>query len=180
MNLELGQTVQIQSYKHDKSLHRLWERAIVLNNDENTLIVGNRKTKVIESNGRVWYTREPAVCYFFKDYWFNVICMVRKDGIHYYCNISSPYLFDGEAIKYVDYDLDVKVFPNETYKVLDLEEYEYHMVKMSYPRKVKVIIEDQLRVLIDKIDNRKSPFNDDEVIKWYEKFKNMEGEDERS
>ena len=28
----------------------------------------------------------------------------------YYCNMASPYYLDEEALKYIDYDLDVKVF----------------------------------------------------------------------
>ena len=53
--------------------------------------------------------------------------MIRKTGIHYYCNIASPSLYDGEAIKNIDYDLDVKVAPNGKSIILDEEEYERDM-----------------------------------------------------
>src|SRR5690554_4874846 len=124
--LKPQQRVIIHSYKHDGSLHRVWKNSVVIKNTDDTLIVYNNKTKVIESSGRVWYSKEPAVVYFFKDQWFNIISMVREDGIYYYCNLSSPYLYDGEAVKYIDYDLDVKVYPNFSYKILDRNEYKYH------------------------------------------------------
>ena len=36
--------------------------------------------------------------------------MIRDNGISYYCNLASPFVLDKEALKYIDYDLDVKVF----------------------------------------------------------------------
>ena len=35
--------------------------------------------------------------------------MIRDNGISYYCNMASPYYLDKEALKYIDYDLDVKI-----------------------------------------------------------------------
>ncbi|MCK5762131.1 MAG: DUF402 domain-containing protein, partial [Candidatus Izimaplasma sp.] len=102
----VNQDIQIQSYKHDESLHRIWEKATVLFSDENRTIVANRRTKVIEANGRFWHTREPSITWFFKDRWFNIIGIIKRDGVAYYCNIASPYLIDDEALKYIDYDLD--------------------------------------------------------------------------
>ena len=36
-------------------------------------------------------------------------------------------LCDEEALKYIDYDLDIKVYPNGKYHLLDEDEYEQHM-----------------------------------------------------
>ena len=47
-------------------------------------------------------------------------------------HISSPTLYDGEALKYIDYDLDLKVFPDNNYRVLDEEEYKQHAKPVSY------------------------------------------------
>lgn len=106
---KLYQDIQIQSYKHDESLHRIWEKATVLEATDEYVIVANKRTKVIESNGRFWHTREPSVTWFYKNHWFNIIGIIKKDSIHFYCNIASPYLIDDEALKYIDYDLDIKV-----------------------------------------------------------------------
>ena len=57
----IGQDIQIQSYKHDESLHRIWEKATVVDQGDNYLVVVNKRTKVIEANGRFWHTREPSV-----------------------------------------------------------------------------------------------------------------------
>ncbi|WP_162140282.1 DUF402 domain-containing protein [Haploplasma axanthum] len=167
MELIKEMSVSIQSYKHDQKIHRVWKNTKVIDKNEHMLVTAHNKAKVIEENGRTWYTKEPAICYFYDNAWFNVIVMFKKDGIYYYCNLSSPYLYDGEAIKYIDYDLDVKVYPDGTYKVLDENEYNYHLKKMHYPMDVKSIIENELKVLIDKIIKKEAPFNNEYVMNHY-------------
>ena len=97
-----GDFITIQSYKHDGSLHRTWRDTMVLKTTENAVIGVNDHTLVTEADGRRWVTREPAIVYFHKKYWFNIIAMIRDNGISYYCNLASPYILDQEALKYID------------------------------------------------------------------------------
>lgn len=103
MEIQEREYVYIQSYKHDGSLHRTWAKGYVIEANERRIVAVTNKTLVSESDGRKWVTREPAICFFYPDKWYNVICMIRKSGIHYYCNLASPSLYDGEAIKNIDY-----------------------------------------------------------------------------
>ena len=90
------------------------------------MVFGNDKTTVIEADGCSWKTKEPAIMYFFKNEWFNIIAQLKKDGIYYYCNIATPYIIEDNTIKYIDYDLDLRIFPSGEYKILDKLEYNYH------------------------------------------------------
>ena len=108
-NSLVGKKVLIHCYKHDGSIHRCWSKGFILDENDDHFIAINNRTLVTEADGRMWHTREPAICYFPKKKWYNVICMIRKTGVYYYCNIASPTLYDGEALKYIDYDLDLKV-----------------------------------------------------------------------
>ncbi|NIK11574.1 DUF402 domain-containing protein [Alkalibacillus sp. S2W] len=168
---EDGDEIEIRSYKHNGSLHRVWEKTIVLHSDETTLIGGNDRVKVTESDGRTWRTREPAITYFTTDYWFNIISMMRQDGIYYYCNISSPYVVDHEALKYIDYDLDIKVFADGSYKILDEDEYDIHRKKMNYPDVLQQILYKQLQILEQWVQGRKGPFDAAFVEKWYDYYR---------
>ena len=143
-----GSKMQIQSYKHNGQLHRIWENSTVLKATETIVIGANDRTQVTESDGRTWVTREPAICYFHAKHWFNIIGMLRDDGIHYYCNISSPFVYDDEALKYIDYDLDVKVYPDMTYDLLDEDEYEDHRQKMNYPVVLDRILHNNIEYLL--------------------------------
>ena len=97
-----GDFITIQSYKHDGSLHRTWRDTMVLKTTDNAVIGVNDHTLVTESDGRRWVTREPAIVYFHKKYWFNIIAMIRDNGVSYYCNLASPYVMDEEALKYIE------------------------------------------------------------------------------
>jgi uncharacterized protein len=173
MKLSTGMTVQIHSYKHDKKLHRIWKKTVVLYQDQHLLVTANNRTRVIENDGRSWHTKEPAICYFYSDLWFNIIGMLKKDGIYFYCNLSSPYLYDGEAIKYIDYDLDVKVFPDGSYIVLDEREYATHLDQMCYSEEIQEIIQDQIKVLTERIENKEKPFGLQDIKMYHELFKDL-------
>lgn len=164
----IGKDVLIHCYKHDGSIHRCWNKGYVLQETKHHFIVMNNRTLVTESDGRKWYTREPAICYFPKNEWYNVICMIRKNGVHFYCNIASPTLYDGEALKYIDYDLDLKVFPDYKYKILDEEEYRQHKQQMNYGDELDRILHQQLDLLIDMAMNMSGPFRPGFAQHWYE------------
>ncbi|MCL1948678.1 MAG: DUF402 domain-containing protein [Turicibacter sp.] len=168
---EIGQTVEIHSYKHNTKIHRIWNEMMVLEASEEVIIGSNHKTLVMEADGRTWYTREPAVWYFYGKYWFNVLCMLRKDGIYYYCNLSSPCIYDEKALKYIDYDLDIKIFPDMSYKILDEDEYKKHVREMRYSSEVQDIIKSQLDVLLEMISKRKGPFSPGFAEHWYYVYK---------
>lgn len=165
--------LDIISYKHDGELHRVWRDVVKIYDDENKTIIINNEVNVIDGDGRRWKTREPAVCYFYKDYWFNIICMLKKTKIVYYCNLSSPYVIDNEGLKYIDYDLDVKVFPDGEVLILDRDEYDFNIENLHYSKKITTVIEKNLQFLIKMIDNRQDPFNNEAVMKWYNKYLKM-------
>ena len=85
-----GEFITVKSYKHDGSLHRTWRDSMILKTSDQAIIACNDHTLVTESDGRRWLTREPALLYYHKHYWFNVVTMIRQKGISYYCNLASP------------------------------------------------------------------------------------------
>jgi len=165
--------IDIISYKHSGELHRVWKNAIKIYEDDEKIIVLNNKVEVIDGDGRKWKTREPAICYFYKNLWFNVICMIKNisNDIYYYCNLSSPFIEDLEGIKYIDYDLDVKLFPNGDILVLDRDEYEFNVIDLNYSNEITEIIEKSLTLVLEKIKNHLEPFNNDIILNLYEKIK---------
>ena len=165
-----GKSVQIHSFKHDGNIHRIWNETTILKGTTNQIIGGNDRTMVTESDGRTWMTREPAICYFHSELWFNIICMIREDGIYYDCNLSSPFVYDHEAIKYIDYDLDIKVFPDMTYTLLDEDEYEAHRKLYGYPDVIDHILKRNVDKLVRWIRQRKGPFAPDFIDIWYERY----------
>ena len=135
-----GEFITVKSYKHDGSLHRTWRDSMILKTSDQAIIACNDHTLVTESDGRRWLTREPALLYYHKHYWFNIVTMIRQKGISYYCNLASPYVLDAEALKYIDYDLDIKIFPDGEKRLLDVDEYELHRRQMHYSKEIDQIL----------------------------------------
>lgn len=162
--------VYIQSYKHDKSLHRTWDQGYVLESDDKHYVIVTNKTWVIEQDGRRWYTREPAICYFYTDRWYNVIAMIRTDGIYYYCNLASPALYDGEAVKYIDYDIDYKIYEDDTIITMDLDEYNLHKRIMHYPPEIDLIIKKEMQKILLQVKKQEIPFNKDYVDNHFQQY----------
>ncbi|MDD8048489.1 MAG: DUF402 domain-containing protein [Thomasclavelia sp.] len=174
MNYDIvNKKVLIHCYKHNKKIHRCWAMGLVLEETDDHFIVINNRTRVTESDGRGWFTREPAIWYLPKHAWYNVICMIRKTGVYYYCNIASPALYDGDAIKYIDYDLDLKVFPDGKYKVLDREEYKTHAREMGYSKELDQILNRQLDLLIEMAKKNEGPFDEEFTKHWYHHYQDL-------
>ncbi len=169
MRLSVGDTLAIHCYKHNGELYKTWDKALILDIKKDYIVLGNDNVLVTKSDGRVWRTKEPAIMFFYKDRWFNIIAQLKENGLFYYCNIASPYIMDNRILKYIDYDLDLRVFPDGAFKILDRNEYNYHKKIMNYPREINFIIKSELSSLIEKKKNNEHPF-DKELIENYFKI----------
>ncbi len=162
--------LSIQSFKHNGSLHRFWDRGFVVENNDDFIVVVSKRAKVIESNGRRWFTKEPAVTIFSKKEWWNAICMIKKDGICYYCNIASPALADKNCIRYIDYDLDAKLLQNKEIKILDEVEYKHHKDYYKYGDDLDTVLRYTTKLLIERMKKEEFPFQDNLVRDYFMMF----------
>lgn len=174
MNLDyIGNWIHVQSYKHDHSLHRTWDTAMVVDINEDYIVIVSDCTKVIEGDGRRWYTREPAVSVFFFKEWYNFIAMFKENAIMYYCNIASPSLIDSDCIKYIDYDLDLKLMPDKNIIQLDSKEYEFHRKKYGYSSDLDLVIKHSNQRVKTIMQEGKFPFDDNLMERYYQKYKKL-------
>ncbi len=172
-DIKIGDKLKIFCYKHDGTLEHTSEEAVVLENNEDYLVCGNGRTKITEKDGRSHMTNEPAVLFFYKKHWFNIIGQLKKFGLFYYCNIASPYIIDGKSIKYIDYDLDLRVFPDGGFRVLDRNEYNYHKKVMHYSDELDYIIKSELSHLIELKRSESGPFQAGIVDKYYDIYEKI-------
>jgi protein associated with RNAse G/E len=162
--------LKIQSYKHDGTLHRCWERNYVLLDDEDFFVTVNHRTKVTESNGRRWYSKEPAVSFFSKKHWFNAIGMIKDRGVVFYINIASPTLLHNGILKYIDYDLDYKLFPDGYIMSLDQREFERHAIQYQYSDELKKVLNLTAEKVLKMLQEREFPFQMHKIQELYQLF----------
>lgn len=168
--LDNSKWMRIQAYKHNGSFHRMWSHGYVLHEDEDYYVVVSVKSKVNESDKRVWHTKEPALFILSKKEWFNVIAMIKEKGITYYVNIASPCVEDNHILKYIDYDLDVKLLPTGNKKLLDINEFNVHSEALQYNENIKKKLYETVKDIYDMMDNKTYPFNDDKIKELFEEF----------
>lgn len=163
--------IKVQAYKHDGLLHRQWSPAYLVEETPSYWALASKASCVTESDGRRWITKEKAIFLLFKHKWMNVIAMFKDGrGICYYVNIASPTLLDKGYLKYIDYDLDVKLYPDGIEKTLDEKEYARHVQTYGYPKELSKAIEKSINEVRDLIKNKEFPFQDNEIMRLYDKF----------
>lgn len=170
MNIKIGDTLVIHCYKHNGMIYKSWNKAIVLDITKEYIVLGNDKVLVTKSDGRMWHTKEPAIMFFYWNRWFNIIAQIKRQGLFYYCNIASPFVIDNRIVKYIDYDLDVRVFSDGAFKILDRNEYNYHKKLMKYPPEINLIIKNELTSLIEMKKASVNPFNQKTIDKYYKLY----------
>lgn len=168
--MKIGDKLEIHCYKHNGKIDRISGEAIVLDIQDDYIVCANNKVKLTENDGRTHRTKEVAILFFYKNEWFNILAQLKKYGLFYYCNIASPYVLDGNIIKYIDYDIDLRIFPDGTFKVLDKNEYKYHKITMKYSEEIDTIVQDSLKRLINRKESKQIPFDEKIVEDYYNKF----------
>ncbi|MEG1648149.1 MAG: DUF402 domain-containing protein [Bacilli bacterium] len=169
--MQIGDKYKIHCYKHNGKIHRAWEETIILDIKDDYIVCGNSNVLVTESDGAKRTTREPAIMFFYKNEWFNIIAQLKPFGLYYYCNIASPYIIDEDVIKYIDYDLDLRVFSDGGFKVLDRNEYKYHKKIMNYSSELDTVINMGLSKLLEIKKKNQFPFQEEVINKYYDEYK---------
>ena len=168
----LGSVVSVHCYKHNGKIHRTWDEVTVLDETDDCLICGNNKVNITESDGRSHKTKETAIIFFFKKRWFHVTAQLKDTGLFYKVDMASPFLIDNGIIKYIDYDLDVKVFPDGEFRVLDRNEYKFHKKIMKYSEDLDLILQSELTEVINMKRAEVGPFNKKTVKKYQIMYQN--------
>lgn len=164
--MKVGQKYRVQCYKHNGKVYQSSDDTYILDIKDDYIVCGNYMVNITDANGQNYKTKELAILFFYKRSWFNCIAQLKKTGLYYYCNIATPYIIDEDVIKYIDYDLDLRVYPSGNYKVLDNNEYNYHKRKMRYSDEIDIIVNKELEKLIEKVQKKEIPFNK-EIINYY-------------
>ena len=171
--MKVGDKYNIHCYKHNGEAYQASDDTIILDIQDDFIVCGNYMVDVTEPEGHSYKTKELAIIFFYKHNWFNCIAQLKSHGLFYYCNIASPYLVDEKVIKYIDYDLDLRVYPDGGYKILDHNEYNYHKKKMKYQEVIDKIVNKEMAKLIQMKKNKEGPFDKNNIIKYKNIYENI-------
>ncbi len=156
-----GTRILLRATKYDGTAH--WIQPFTVASDDGTLLVAQyrARTPIFTSRGEFRSPYDSRV-YFWRDRWYNVFRLSRPGCplALWYCNVTTPPLFDGRHLSYVDLDLDVAVRPDGVAELLDEEEFAAHQKKYSYPLKVVARAEDAAREVQELARRQGFPFSE--------------------
>ena len=97
-------------------------------------------------------TDDRSIERYYTDRWYNIFEIHDREDDRlkaWYCNVTTPAEFDVGKISYVDLALDVLVYPNGDYLVLD--EDEFAELDLAHECRKKALQGlDSLRILVEK------------------------------
>ncbi len=157
---EPGSRILLRATKYDGAAH--WIQPFQVVSDDGTLLVTRyrARTPIYTSRGEF---RSPydSLVYFWRNRWYNVFRLSRPGCslALWYCNITTPPIFDGCQLGYVDLDLDVAVKPDGAIDLLDEDEFSVHQRKYGYPDDVIASAEQAARDVSELARSRQFPFD---------------------
>ena len=153
--------ITINSRKYDGSIHRSWKATLLEVRNSLLIFVGEFQNEITHEHLGV--IRRGTVSYEF--YWldrgYNVFRFHEPEGDlrNFYCNLNLPPTFENNTLDYVDLDVDVLVWADYSYRILDLDEFRDNAEIFDYPPKLMQDVERDLSHLIQLIENKSFPFN---------------------
>jgi len=99
--------------------------------------------------------------YYWLDRWYNVFRFHEPEGDlrNYYCNVNMPPVFENGVLDYVDLDLDVLIWPDFSYQILDREDYSENATRFGYSDEIRMNVNAAMSDVIRLIETREFPFS---------------------
>lgn len=156
-----GTRILLRATKYDGTAH--WIQPFTVESDDGNLLVTSyrARTPIYTSRGEFRSPYDSRV-YFWRDRWYNVFRLSRPNCplSLWYCNVTTPPVFDGRHLGYVDLDLDVAVRPDGCIELLDEDEFELHQRTYGYPADVISRAEDAAHEVSELARSRAFPFSE--------------------
>jgi len=103
-------------------------QGFILEKNENSLLIEaffNREDLLF--NGITLKENDRFLERYYQDRWYNIFEIHDRDDDRikgWYCNVTRPAVFQSDSIAYVDLALDLLVYPDGKYLILDEDEFE--------------------------------------------------------
>lgn len=158
--------VNVQAYKYDGLLYRQWNNVHILRDTKKHYVLLLDKTRVYELPNTTWTYKEPVIWFMPKEEMYNALVILKPKENYIYVNMASTPILEDNTIKFVDFDLDIKCYPEKELNIVDKQEFIENAKSMQYPKPLIKNIFKNLDDLIYKYNNFAYFFNN-EVIDYY-------------
>jgi hypothetical protein len=151
----------INSRKFDGRIHRTWQAELLEETSELFLFVGEFDSEVKHPKLGVIGRGTVSYEYYWKNEWYNVFRFHEPGGDlrNYYCNVNRPPQLENGVLDYVDLEIDILVWRDFSFEILDLDEYEESAKTFNFSDEIKYKVDESLNKLLEMIKEKQFPFD---------------------
>ncbi|VEU59765.1 DUF402 domain-containing protein [Mesomycoplasma neurolyticum] len=169
---KLEKYFNVQAYKYNGKLYRQWNGVRIIDDKKNYLVAYmNKKTRVQEKKTHRWNIKSNTLWFFHKYNFFNAIVTIEGNKNYIYVNLASPFFMEDDTIKYIDFDLDIKVYHGKEINIIDKNEFFMNAKKMDYSKKLTKLIFEELKKIVDLYYSSEFIFDNKFLSKYIKKIK---------
>ncbi len=147
------QKVTVNSRKYDLSIRRTWTCDLIEQNNSLIVLVGEFDRDVKHPGLGSILRGTISYEYYWLDRWYNIFRFHEPDGSlrNYYCNFAMRPTFADGVLDYIDLDIDVVVWPDSKYEVVDRDDFERNRMKYGYTeevlRQAEITVDEIIRLI---------------------------------
>ena len=158
---DINKIVTINSRKFDQQIHRSWMAELISQEESLLLFLGKFDKEVTHPHLGVIRRGTLSYEFYWMNCWFNVFRFHEPEGElrNFYCNINLPPTFLEGVLDYVDLEIDVVIWKDFTYQILDMDEFEENAVRFNYSAQIYDKAIETLSQLKDMIEKKSYPFS---------------------
>lgn len=162
--------VTINSRKFDGTIRRSWQADLIEQTDSLLVFLGVFEKEVKHPDLGVIRRGTISYEFYWLDRWYNVFRFHEPEGDlrNFYCNLNLPPVFRENSLDYIDLDLDILVWKDFSYEILDEDEFLASSENFKYEEKIINGVEKNKFELLEMIESRKFPFDFQAASEKYE------------
>jgi len=154
-----GEKVTVNSRKYDGRIRRTWQCKLVERQESLVVLVGEFEQDIEHPGlGRI-NCGTLSHEYYWLDRWYNIFRFHEPNGTfrNYYCNVAMPPEFDGSTLDYVDLDIDILVWPDHRYEVVDRDDFQRNTFKYGYTSEIRQMADNSVDEIVRMIESKALP-----------------------
>lgn len=153
--------ITINSRKFDGEIHRSWQAYFIERQNSLLVFLGRFEKEIIHPNLGIIRRGTISYEYYWLDRWYNIFQFHEPEGDlrNFYCNISEPPIFENNVLNYVDFEIDLLIWKDFSYEILDIEEFEENKKKFNYSSEIVKKVYQSVSAIETLIHSRSFPFD---------------------
>lgn len=157
-----ARSILVRACKFDGSLHRRWHAVLIQQKDSLLILDAKFEDEVQHDLLGTLLRGTKSLEYYWLDRWYSIFRFSEPTGElrNFYCNINLPPVLQEGTLSYIDLDIDVLVYPDLSYQILDEDEFAVNALRYNYPAELQAQAQRALHELITLVEERQFPFED--------------------